>query len=87
MCKALLLEIRKIFSVYGLKEFAEMRDVLEAQVVSDLLHAHVGVGRPAFSLEHDPLGDMIAGGIARDLLYDLVEIVGRHGDSMSSWCS
>src|SRR6185437_9653275 len=80
MCKALLFEIREILSVYGLEEFTEMRNILEAQVISDLLHAHVGIGRPAFGLEHDPLADMIAGGIARDLLYDLVEIIGRHGE-------
>lgn len=71
-------EVGKILTVYGLEKFAEVSDVLEAQVIGDLFHTGVAVSRAAFGFEYDPLADVIACGIAGYLFDDLVEVVGRH---------
>jgi len=78
MRKALFLEVGKILSVYGFEEFAEMCDVIEPQMISNLLHAHIGIGGPALGFQDYTLADMVAGGIPGDPLDDLVEIIGGH---------
>jgi hypothetical protein len=55
-----------------------MGHIRKPQVPGDLFHTGVGISRLPFCLQHHPLPDMLTGRMTGDLFDDLIQIVGRH---------
>ena len=72
--KCSLSKIAEIHPSRIFEVFAEMRQIIESKGVSHHFHIGVVVHDQALRLLHHPLPDMIAGGMARHLLYHLGQI-------------
>ena len=52
-----------------------MSRIRESQVISDFFHTGIGVDRLPFCFKYDPLLNMMAGSIAGNSFYDLIQVI------------
>ena len=77
--RSILFEFAEIETCRIFEEFAEMREVIEPERVSDHFHIGIAIHSQPFCLLYHPLLDMVAGRISRNLFDYFREVAGRHG--------